>query len=61
MPLSPCSCKFWSANLFLTLTRRLFLVYFAHRHRLFSPTPGRGEGPFGVQKKDVGISADVFL
>ena len=34
---SPCFGKFWSANLILTLTRRLFLVYFAPRHRLFLP------------------------
>ena len=38
-----CFCKFWSANLIFTLTRRLFLVYFSPRHRLFF-TPGRAGG-----------------
>ena len=42
MNCSPCSCKLWSANLFLTLTWRLFLVYFSPRHRLFFPRQSRG-------------------
>lgn len=48
---SPCFGKFWSANLNLTLTRRLFLVYFAPRHRLFFP-PAEPGVVFGGQNEN---------
>ena len=59
MNYSPCSCKLWSANLFLTLTRRLFLVIFSPRHRLFLP-PAEPGVVFGCQCRKSRTSALLF-
>ena len=57
MNYSPCSCKFWSANLFFTL--RLFLVFFTPRHRLFFP-PAEPGVVFGCQCRKSRTSALLF-